>query len=139
MVENNTQQVVAISVNASTDAEVYEKIKYSNRKNICVENVNNWKSHLESILTCLKENPIEIVYDPEDDGIADSFELERFIAFVHHKDRPCVSLKYIEYDRKFIDYQFRKKLIDEEADILLKITEYSFDNVPFFARAYVIE
>ena len=81
-IEDYNTRLVAIKVNANTNAEILENVKLSIEQLLrqsdlwpiqCIENGS-------TILQYLKENPLEMLYDPEDDLSSESFELDRFVA-----------------------------------------------------------
>ena len=69
----------AVSVNASTEEEIHEKIRNSNKLNKYIEQLPDWRNRIASIIKFLVENPVEQIYDPADDEISGSFQLERFL------------------------------------------------------------
>ena len=58
--------------------------------------------HINTIITYLIDNPLELVYDPEDDECSDSFELERYLTVSVQKtvdgSSTILGLHYYEFD-----------------------------------------
>ena len=71
----------AYSVKASTNHEVLEKIRHAHKRFQEMRQLRGWRPEdIEKIITYLKENSYEMLYDPADDECAEDFELERFLA-----------------------------------------------------------
>ena len=80
-----------------------------------------------------------MIYDPEDDDGEEEFELERYVYItVRKKECPkrLLTYGYVEFDRRLIDYQLKKKLIVDDHALLMKLVEDSLTDVPFFCREY---
>ena len=67
--EDFVNKYFAISVNASTDHEIQEKIRHSNKRNKHVERLPDWRNGIAKMLKYLAENPFEQIYDPADDEL----------------------------------------------------------------------
>ena len=118
-------------------------------KNKHIERFPDWRKSIAKILNYLDENPFEMIYDPADDELSESFKLERFLS-VSLKDKDeygksnC-SLYYCEFDQRFIAYQKSKGEIDmNDLDGLLDILWmflfcYDKAQVPFYVRVYEIK
>ena len=101
------EQIIACPVNASTSQEVYQKIldTLSRIKDQSKTIPRNWRdSHefkqgLKDVVSHLKENPIEAIYDPKDDDYERPFELERFIVLNRREGGGISNLSYLEFDK----------------------------------------
>ena len=77
---NERCSLQVVSVQACTIQGVYEKIRASAPHLNCDSGDEQVQINLETAISCLIENPIELYHDPEDDGKTNNFELLRFIA-----------------------------------------------------------
>ena len=101
--------------------------------------MDNLPSASDEIITFLKDNPFELLYDPEDDECADSFELERFIVVKYKQDEADTdfSISYSEFDRRVIDHCLQNNLIKDMKDVFF-LTKDDIKEAPFYVRAYTI-
>ena len=77
--------------------------------------LRGWKNAITAILSYIKDNPIEMVYDPSDDETLDEFKVIRFLIvqlITDEYDRSTLSHKYVEFDQRLIAYQLKKNLIE---------------------------
>ena len=98
--------MLAVSVSASKNHDIQENIRRANKRIKDIERIPDWENGIADILTYLAENPNELIYDPVDDEISESFKLERFLA-VRVRNREKVGahpnevskvLYYLEFD-----------------------------------------
>ena len=111
MSDDGDREYFYLSVNASTNHEIREKIRHSNKKNKHIERLPDWRKSIAKILTYLDESPFEMIYDPADDGLPESYQLERFLAVEFDRNVGVNSscyLYYCEFDHRYIAHEETK-------------------------------
>ena len=130
-------------IKASSDHELHEKLSHLwNQLHEINQFQEDWPADTDEVVQHLIDNPVEMLYDPEDDECEDAFELERLITacvppdFNYH-NYGC-KLQYIEFDRRLIQYALRNGDIQSENDFLFDITQDFGVKKPYFQRSYTI-
>ena len=77
-----------------------------------------------------------MLYDPEDDDCKEAFELEQYIAILVDYEIDAFRLKYVEFDRRLMQYTLQENEKLKEAEALFKIIESESEHTPFFRRSY---
>ena len=77
-----------------------------------------------------------MLYDPEDDDCKDAFELEQYIAILVDSQFSAFRLKYVEFDRRNMQYTLQENEKLKEAEALAKIIESESEHIPLFRRSY---
>ena len=88
-----------------------------------IKRIPDWINGIDSIITYLIENPFEMIYDPADDELSESFDLDKYIAFKFNDQRingAVGTLYYMEFDREHATHQLKECNIENEKDIIQK-------------------
>jgi len=116
-----------------------------------VKLIPDWTKGIDRIITYLIENPFEMIYDPADDLLSESFELDKYIAFKfndqNYMTNKAGTLHYMEFDRGHATHQLKECNIENEKKIIQKIiVQVSNSGIrgenlltPFYARVLRID
>ena len=78
--EDEHRLIFGYYLKASSDHELHEKIRHSWEQLHEIKQFEGyWPKCTDLIVDYLKNNPVEMLYDPRDDDCEDAFGLERLI------------------------------------------------------------
>ena len=81
------------------------------------------------------------MYDPEDDELSESFQLERFLVveFEDENENQAYSLIYIEFDQRYFIRGNEVGIANENKDILLRLCAREYGVIDFYLRVHEIK
>ena len=57
---------------------------------------------LDSIISQISNNPIELVFDPEDEDSSEQFQLDKYLGLWQYDEGNSFCLYYLEFDKRLI-------------------------------------